>query len=386
LARLVFAILAGIASAQPASIFSALREHPAIDYDKRAANDAVARLNQKLKSGEVKLKFDATRGFLDSVLDALHVPVESQMAVFSKTSLQQSMISPANPRLVYFNDSIAVAWVKGEPFVEIASQDPEQGVHFYTLTQAEWANEFIRREGLCLQCHESYGSLGVPGVLLRSVYPSANGRPVRTLGEFSADDRNPIEERWGGWFVSGEAVSKHMGNTVFSETGERRPIRSEIHSDVAALMVFGHQMRMMNLITKLGWEARVAAHDRNPFDSDAAAKETVDYMLFLEEPKLPGKISGSAGFEKKFASMGPRDSRGRSLRDLDLETRLMRYPCSYMIYSEAFDGLPAEAKSAVYRRIRRILSGEERSKLSAEDRKAVFEILSETKREFNPSN
>ncbi len=375
---LIFANAVGFAQ-----IFSGARDHPAINYENRPTKDAVGLLNEKLRSNEIKLKYVGERGFLDSVLDALKVPIESQIAVFSKTSLQQRIIGPSNPRLIYFNDSIAVAWVKGEPFIEIASQDPSQGILFYTLTQQPWADQFIRRTGLCLQCHESYGSLGVPGMLLRSVYPAANGRPVRTLGEFQADDRNPIEQRWGGWFVTGETGSaRHMGNSVFSDAGERSFIKPDVQSDVAALMVFGHQMRMMDLITRLGWEVRIGA-EQNKVDS--AVKDLVEYMLFLDEAPLPAKIAGSSGFEQRFAAQGPHDSKGRSLRDLDLEKRLMRYPCSYMIYSDAFNGLPAPAKAAVYERLRKIILGEQPSRLSAADRVAVGEILSETKKDFNLS-
>jgi hypothetical protein len=84
-----------------------------------------------------------------------------------------------------------------------------------------------------------------------------------------------------------------------------------------------------------------------------------------------------------FAARGPRDSRGRSLRDLDLRTRLMRYPCSYLIYSEPFDALPPAAKQAVYARVWAVLSGAVRDgrydRLTAADRQAVVDILRETK-------
>jgi len=89
-------------------------------------------------------------------------------------------------------------------------------------------------------------------------------------------------------------------------------------------------------------------------------------------------------FAASFAKTALRDSRGRSLRDLDLQRRLLRYPCSYMIYSEAFDALPADAKEAIYRRMWQVLSGAEKDKkyarLTAADRRAVIEILRETKR------
>jgi hypothetical protein len=162
-------------------------------------------------------------------------------------------------------------------------------------------------------------------------------------------------------------------------------------SDIVALLVFDHQTRMTNLLTRLGWEARVSEHDRRPDAAaalDRAAVEVVDYLLFVDEAPLDG-VRGTSGFAERFSARGPRDSKGRSLRDLDLERRLLRYPCSYMIYSEAFDGLAPAAKDAVYRRMWRVLSGAETAakyaKLSASDRRAVVEILRETKSDLPSS-
>jgi hypothetical protein len=154
---------------------------------------------------------------------------------------------------------------------------------------------------------------------------------------------------------------------------------------------------MTNMLTRLGWEARVAeAAGDTPSsagqDPDvpervrAAARAAVDYMLFVDEAPLAGPVVGTSGFAQSFSSQGPHDAKGRSLRQLDLEKRLMRYPCSYMIYSPAFDALPAMAKRAVYERMWRILSGVEAGKkytrLSAADRRAVVEILRDTKRDL----
>jgi hypothetical protein len=167
-----------------------------------------------------------------------------------------------------------------------------------------------------------------------------------------------------------------------------------------ALMVFNHQVQMINLLTRVGWEARFALYEERAASSllvatpgihrelttrllRDGAKALVDYLLFVDEAPLPGKIEGSSGFAEKFAARGPRDRQGRSLREFDLERRLMRYPCSYMIYSEAFDSLPSEARDAVYKRMWQILSGQESdaryARLSLVDRRAIVEILRETK-------
>ncbi|HEV8395744.1 MAG TPA: hypothetical protein VGQ37_15805 [Vicinamibacterales bacterium] len=142
-----------------------------------------------------------------------------------------------------------------------------------------------------------------------------------------------------------------------------------------------HQARMLNLITRAGWEARVGADAGRPLD--AVVNELVDYLLFIDERPLPGPVEGPSPFARLFEARGPRDTRGRSLRDLDLHTRLVRYPCSYLIYSEPFAALPAAAKEAIYLRLWAVLSGslpEPRyARLDEADRRAVIEILRDTK-------
>jgi hypothetical protein len=380
-------------------------DHPAISYFnylQHPGNDAVSELNRKLERGAVELRFENSSGYLRSVLGALHVPVESQIAVFSKTSLQAPLIEPANPRTIFFNDSVAVAWMRGG-FMELASQDPEVGVIFHTLEQRLVDKpQFMRRED-CLMCHISDASLGVPGMMVRSRFPAADGMPRLILGGYTTDQRSPFDERWGGWYVTGKTGAlRHMGNTVFSSEDEAATIPVTIgngylapYSDIAALLVFNHQMHMTNLLTRIGWEARAGAYDASHFMPNAkrrdlpavlreAAKDLVDYLLFVDEAPLPGGIQSTSGFAEKFAAPGPADSKGRSFRQLDLGKRLLRYPCSYMIYTLAFDNLPGPARDAIYSRMWQILSGAEKGakyeRLSLEDRQAIVEILRDTKK------
>ena len=408
-----FAGLAAAAAVDFEGLFSAGRNNPAIGYAVRPAHNAITELNAKMRAGAVRLAYDHQSGYVGSVLEALDIPVESQMLVFSKTSLMQQLISPRHPRSIFFNDSVAVGWVPGEPFVEVAAEDREQGVIFYTLDQKlpdapyglDATSPLFTRRNDCLSCHESYSSLGVPGMLVRSVFPAANGYSVRTLGDFISDHRSPFHERWGGWYVTGKTGSLvHMGNQTFADTGDSDPVLKPAaldslqdrfdtgaylspYSDVVALLVFEHQMHMVNLFTRIGWEIRAADSPavRAAVLRDGAA-EIADYMLFIDEAPLSGRVTGASGFAEWFSRQGPRDSQGRSLRQLDLERRLMRYPCSYMIYSAAFDGLPPEAKVAICRRMSRILTGEEKApkyaRLSPADRQAILEILHETKKDL----
>ncbi len=141
-------------------------------------------------------------------------------------------------------------------------------------------------------------------------------------------------------------------------------------SDIAALLVLSHQVHMMNLLTRIGWEARAADPTLHPpFVAgpgederigqmmSAIALEVVDYLLFVDEAALPDRVRGASGFAERFSGLGPRDKKGRSLHELDLGKRLLKYPCSYLIYSDAFDALPPPAKDAVYRRMWDVLSG-----------------------------
>ena len=244
-------------------------------------------------------------------------------------------------------------------------------------------------------------------MLVRSQFTAADGRSMRQLGQHVIDHRSPLEHRWGGYYVTGTAgSSRHMGNATVSGggpadsssvkgPGDLRSLEGKVDptgyplpaSDIVALMVFDHQMHMINLLTRIGWEVRVAAHEhrldltRGP--QGDAINQLVDYLLFVDEARLSGRVRGGSRFAEQFSSQGPRDKKGRSLRQLDLERRLLRYPCSYMIYANAFDSLPDAARSAIYQRMWQILSGKEKgpkyARLSAAERRAIVEILRDTK-------
>jgi hypothetical protein len=372
--------------------------HPAIAYETRPPRDAVSELNRQLEQGGARLQFEPGSGYLRSVLDQLRVPVESQMAVFSKTSLQAPLIEPKNPRAIYFNDSVAVAWMRGG-FIELASQDPEQGVIFHILEQRPSEAPRFRRRYDCTRCHIADASLGVPGMLVHSWYPALDGMPKLILGRFATDHRSPFEERWGGWYVTGtHGGMHHRGNAVARDrehpdlletrgTQNITSVAAKIDpgvylskaSDIVALMTFEHQTRMTNLMIRAGWDARVGENTRLEADVEAL----VTYMLFADEAKLYDPVEGVSTFTKTFAERGPRDHQGRSLRDFDLKTRMFRYPLSYMIYSEAFDAMPGVVRDRVYQRLYDVLSGKDATpkfaRLSSDDRSAILAIVRDTK-------
>lgn len=390
--------------------FSGSPEHPAISYASTATTDVVARLNLKLASATTRLSRDGASGYLLTALQALRIPVDSQVMVFSKTGLQGALTSPTNPRALFFNDTVVLGYVRGAPVLELIAHDPRQGAIFYTLDQTSPDAPVFKRRDTCLSCHLSRNSLDVPGMLVRSQFTAPTGNSLRQLGQYVIDHRSPLDQRWGGYYVTGtHGTMRHMGNTMVDTDG--RPASTATtqnltsldgrldataypspYSDIVSLLVFDHQMRMMNLLTRVGWEARVAIHENRPDMTQGpvhdAVTDLVDYLLFVDEAPLAGPFHGVSGFATRFNAQGPHDRKNRSLYQLDLTRRLLRYSCSYMIYAEAFDSLLPEVKATIYQRMWRILSGQDRDtrylRLSFTDRRNIVEILRGTKAGLPP--
>jgi hypothetical protein len=384
-------------------------DDPAIQYSEPPRDDAVAKLNRALMAGKAKLEYTPGMGYLPSVLKNLNINPDSQVVVFSKTSFQASRISPQSPRAIYFNDEVSVGSVRGGEVYEVSALDPKRGVIFYSLDTRKMAKPEFDRRDVCLQCHMVQATLGVPGIMVASVHADRSGMPVFRLGEPVTDHRTRLEDRWGGWFITGNlGGQRHMGNSVIADAGNpevltpgyQKPV-SDLSawfdrtgylaqvSDVVALMTLEHQTRMTNLMIRVGWETRIAQREGKLNDPESKARIDEDigflvkYMLFADEAPLKAPVEGVSTFTQTFPQRGPRDKAGRSLRDFDLQKRLFKYPLSYMIYSAAFDNLPAPALQQIYRRMYDVLSGKDQSKtfaaLSSEDRANVLAILRDTK-------
>jgi len=232
--------------------------------------------------------------------------------------------------------------------------------------------------------------------MVRSVYSDPEGYPYTTTNSFVTDHRSPFRERWGGWYVTGtHGGMRHMGNVVarddkrptvldreaganvldLSKLFNVKPYLSP-HSDLVALMVLEHQTKMHNIMTRAGYEVRSALQldaemkkmlgekggelgESAQRRVDRAAEILARYLLFSDEAPLTSPVAGTSSFAKEFSALGPRDPQGRSLRDLDLKTRLFKYPLSYLIYSEAFASLPVELRMSAWKRIDAALSGKE---------------------------
>ena len=400
--------------AQRSGAFRGSTEDPAIKYASSPLSNVVVDANKKIQDGTVRLTSEGRSGFLRSALEALQIPTDSQLLVFSRASLQGKLINEQNPRALFFNDRVALGWVRGGEVIEVAAHDATAGVVFYTLDQrtdpAAGSPQF-KRAFECLGCHVAGDTLGVPGFLMFST-TRPNAAQGFSLPRF-VDQTDSLERRFGGWFVTGSTGrTKHMGNDAGAL--DARPSRElmsvdglfdadgyrTLSSDIVAHLVFTHQIGMTNLLTRAGWQARVADPALHPPYSAApgeeerialmmqgVASEVVDHLLFIDEAPLTDVVRGQSGFAERFASSGPRDRQGRSLYQLDLSRRVMKYPCSYLIYSPAFDALPPRAKDPIYKRLWDVLSGEERdpryqTALSRADRQAIIEILRETKKDL----
>ena len=431
------------ASFGPPTALPYAREYPAIPYAQMPTDNAIARLQTRIDRGEVKLVYRSPRGYLDSILAALGIDPSSQTLVYSKTSLQTGEISAATPRAIYFNDDTYVAWVQHGD-LELAAMDSKLGQVFYTFAnQPVQAVRLERKTTDCLGCHDTYelAGGGVPRFLLMSTYVDVHGEQLSHEGQILTYQETPLKYRWGGWYVTGRSGDQvHLGNILVHGAQEMQHLdqvrRGNLDtlqglfdsqpyltgkSDIVALLVLQHQHDVQNLITRINFEVRTALAKAGGGGREMPEKTRatlqgymdglVSVMLFVDATHFTSPISGNSGFTHWFESKGPRDAMGRSLRDLDLKTRLFKYPLSYLIYSSAFDALPAYAKDYIYGRFTDILTGRNESdaagdnvpkgfdpdaldayidqdakagvpQLSDADRKAILEIIRATKPDF----
>ncbi len=389
-------------------------------YRDTTPENPVAKLDQALKTGTKKLAYDERRGYLEALLSALDVPRDSQTLVFSKTSLQRDRITADRPRALYFNDDVYVGYCDNGEVLEISVADPKLGTVFYTLDQERSEIPVISRQtDSCLLCHGGSQTQAVPGHLFRSVFADAAGQPLLASGSYRTDQTSPFEERFGGWYVTGDTGEQfHLGNKIFRKKQSHRDVDwSDGHnvteleklidtrpyleptSDVVALMVLAHQAEMHNRITRANFQTRQALHYEAALNKGlgeppdhrwpsttarikSACEPLLEYMLFSEETPLKNPIKPSSQFSKTFQAQGPFDAKGRSLRQLNLKTRLFEYPCSYLVHSDSFRQLPDEARRYIAGRLAEILDGKDTSEkykhLSEADRAAIREILKDT--------
>jgi hypothetical protein len=400
-------------------------EKAPINYSTRTPTDPMAVVKDAVEKNKTTLEYQTKTGYLEALLRELKISPSSQTLVFSKTSFQGTKISPRHPRAVYFNDDTYVGYVHNGDVLEVVSTDPQWGEMFYTVAQHSDSPKIVRETENCLSCHGNSFTGNLPGVMTRSVFSNEDGQPILPAGTMITTHRAQLKDRWGGWYVTGNlGEQSHMGNTLWQEQDGAQQMPQNVltfktdseelgkhikladylepTSDVVALMVLNHQVEAHNRITRAAFDTLRALRDESVINEamgekpapgehsesttrriKSACEPLIEYLFFYGEPALTSPISGSPDFTNEFQSRGPRDSKGRSLRDFDLKMRLFKYPCSYLIYSKSMDSLPEAAKDYVNRRLLEVLSGKDTSKpfahLSAEDRSAILQILKETK-------
>ncbi len=399
-------------------------ENAPICYGAAPGNNRIVRLMEQLEDESFQIPWDDHTGFLRGLLQLLDIPQESQTLVFSKTSFQLQKISPSRPRAVYFNEDTYVGWVRDSEIIELASSDPGQGALFYTLERRKDGQaRIILDRGQCLICHSSTRTQGVPGFLVRSIYPNGSGHAVSGTSSYSTDDASPFEQRWGGWYVTGHHGSmRHLGNITYQEDGSQSgskadagqnltslprivPVQKYLQpsSDIVALMVLEHQIQMHNWLTRVGFETRIATHQdetinealgrEKSFQTESTRRriatvvdKLVRYMLMVDAIELSSPVEGTSAFAEEFSKRGRRDPKGRSLHELDLKTRLFKYRCSYLIDSDCFQKLPEPALKVIGARLREILlddaAGAKEFRLTDTERRELCEILAEVQTPF----
>jgi hypothetical protein len=379
-----------------------------IRYSDTPPTDRLAKLAAGLESGQQSYQGSGGLDRLHFVLEALDVPPESQVLVFSKTSLQNPHIDPGNPRALFFSENTYVGYIPGGA-IEVISQDPVLGPIFYVVEAGEKGEPRIERDtNQCMTCHATSRTENVPGLMIRSVFADEGGHPLLHLGTTDITHTTPLEQRWGGWYVTGHSARPHLGNRTFTEDGDLSPLpdnkddlRGVLNvakyprptSDIVSLLVLEHQCHIHNLLTAASLNYRRSRHfaeiiapGADPDEgsaggvADSWAKRITENLFYKDEADLDEGVEGDPAFQKAFASRFPKTEDGKSLVDFRLYGRLFKHRCSYMVYSDAFTGLPPSVKKRVFNKMRAALAGDDPDIdwLSSSERKKISAILEET--------
>jgi hypothetical protein len=391
-----------------------LWDMPPIRYSETASNDPISKLAAEIESGKREIRAMAPLARLRFILNLLEIPEESQILVYSKTSKQNALIHPGNPRCIFFNENAYVGYVPGGD-IEVIAHDPLLGSVFYLIEAGggDQALRISRDTSDCMSCHGTARTESVPGVLVRSVFPDDEGQPLLSLGTFQIDHSSPMRERWGGYYVTGRSSLPHLGNRTFKDTAERSFPTAAVElaslagkidvtrypratSDIVALMLLEHQCIVHNQLVAASMNYRRIHWLQKSLDpaadpdagaagkhADESARKIADLLLFENEAELgENGIEGDPAFQEAFSRRFPKTPDGRSLADFQLNDRLFKHRCSYMVYSEVFKSLPPRVKSAVIDRLHAILESDpgpgNHPEIKASERRKIIAILRET--------
>ncbi len=390
-----------IAAALPEPDFREI-DQPPHEYRSRQPRDRFTRLKDDLESGRLALDQSSEKAFVVSLLAALEIPVSSQMLVFSTTSLQLRLITPSNPRALYFNEEIYIGWVPGGR-IEVLGLDPELGAIFYIFDPPRaGAPVRVERSERCMNCHAGDDTGHVPGIVVKSVVPGSTGGSLTAFRLGETGHGIPFDQRFGGWYITGENKISPWGNVIgrfsagqLQKTTVAPGTRFDFASypvptsDILPQLLHEHQAGFVNRVVQAGYRARTYLHSdgRQLTPAHAAvldeqARIVARYLLFADEaPLLPG-MKVDAAFKADFLKTRRAIAGGASLKDFDLQTRLFRNRCSYMIYNPVFTALPAELKQRIFAQLRVALDttkpSVEYAYLPAAEKQTIRTILKST--------
>lgn len=410
------AVIGGMfAESVEAQAFNDFELEPHNYYD-LVPEDGMSRLIEKWQKGEHDFGSETGLKALEKLLHDLDIPVSSQVLVFSKTSLQRDLVSPDNPRAMYFNEDIHVAWMPGGK-IEVNSFDAHAGGLFFFELPPKNPGERVgfEMQRRCFGCHGGSATNFLPGPLGRSNFTDLTGRRLRGVrSHIRVGHAVPFEERWGGYFVTNAPPTlEHMGNGFAERVGREIAITDSSKrsttdlgeffdpekllrpdSNILPLMLFDHQIEFHNLLVEALYRHRTLEYytEQNggtpptgmPQSVAKHFDKLVSYLLFADEVSLAGHdFQLPTEFAADFRRNARESSAGDSLKDFDLKTHLFRNRCSYMIHSRSFEEAPAAMKERVYDRLWSILSPdqapEEYAYLGDDERSRILQILRETK-------
>ncbi|MEM7697224.1 MAG: hypothetical protein AAF236_02330 [Verrucomicrobiota bacterium] len=379
-------LLGSIAEVARAQAFNDFDLAPHSYYSNERA-DRMSLLLARVEAGDVDLGTERQLPLLERLLEELEIPVSSQILLFSKTSLQRKLITPSNPRAMYFNDDTHLAWMPGGK-MEIISFDSESGGRFFIEESPFREPEPIVFDSpkSCFGCHGGSATNYLPGPLARSNFTSETGGRLGSVAvHIRMSHEVAFEDRWGGYFVTGAPASlAHLGNsfaqrqdrTVYLDRESHREMNSldgyfdpakfpATGSHIVNLLVFDHQIEAHNRLIEARYRHRQVEYETNKFgraisktrvDTERFFDRLVDYLLFTEEVPLTGhSIERNPAFEEAFRSRRKTGPDGRSLRDFDLENHIFANRLSYMIQTPAFTDAPLAMRERVYSRLRETL-------------------------------
>jgi hypothetical protein len=364
------------ATADAAEVTFSDLESPPHRYLERTPADRFTRLTPALESGDLQLDRTSEKAFLRGLLERLEIPASSQLLVFSTTSLQLRFITPENPRALYFNEDTYVGYVPGGR-IEIVSLDPDLGGIFHLFDVPKGTTPVrVERSDRCMNCHAREDTGFIPGLVVKSVVPGTTGGSLDSFRRGITGHGVPLSDRFGGWHVTGlDRFTNHWGNLlgVLDDRQLRRvpnPPGSRFRfdryltgtSDLLAHLLHEHQAGFVNRAIEATDRTRTHLHNdgekltaAQEAELDEQARLLTRYLLFADEVLLPsGGVAGNDDFRADFLRHR-RTVNGKSLKDLELKTRLFQNRCSYMIYGTAFAGLPAVMKSKVFAELKRAL-------------------------------